>query len=342
MAAFFPILVLAPDDVADAVMASGVIARLHAEVPNAAFTIVAGPKSAPLFRELPSLERQVLVRGEGAWSRLNLGLRLRRRRWGLILDPTGGHMAGWLAAERKASSKPREGVGEHKVVSAARLLKLEGDPPPPFLFISEPTRARARALVGEGRPILAVAPGADWVGAAWPVERMTRAVVQLLSDDGPLSGGRLLIVGTPRDRSLTEELRRTLPRPMVADLTGVSDPLVVCAALAMARLYIGPAGGFTQLAAAAGTPTLGLFGPHDEALDGPWGAKARAVRGPRGLPAIRAADPALGQQVCHLLDLTVDKVVAAARELLAQTEADTETKIEPKSEPEPKPEPAHG
>jgi len=336
MAAFFPILVLAPDDMADAVMASGVIARLHAEVPNAAFTIVAGPKSAPLFRELPSLERQVLERGEDVWSGLDLWRRLRRRRWGLILDPTGGRMAGWLAAQRKAVAKPRETAGEHKVVQAARLLLLESDPPPPFLFVSEHTRARARQLVGDGRPLLAVAPGAEWVGAAWPVERLARAMVQLLSDNGPLADGRLMIVGGPDDRPLAEELRRTISRARAVDLTGETDPLTVYAALAMARLYIGPAGGFTQLAAAAGAPTLGLYGPNDEAIEGPWGAKARTVRGPRGLEAIRRADPTLSQQVCHLLDLTVDQVVTAARELLAHTEPQTETKTEPT------PEPTHG
>ena len=332
MAAFFPILLLAADDVADAVMASGVIARLHDEVPNAAFTIVAGPKSAPLFRELPSLERRVLERGNGVWSSLDLWRRLRRRRWGLILDPTGGRMAGWLAAQRKAVAKPRNQAGEHKVVQAARLLMLENEPPAPFLFVSEQTRARARELVGAGPPLLAVAPGADWVGAAWPVERMARAMVQLLSDSGPLADGRLLIVGGPEDRPLAEELRRTISRARTVDLSGEADPLTVYAALAMARLYIGPAGGFTQLAAAAGAPTLGLYGPNDEAIEGPWGAKARTVRGPRGLEAIHSADPTLSQQVCHLLDLTVDQVVTAARELLAQTETKAETKTKPKPE----------
>lgn len=328
MAAFFPILVLASDDVADAVMASGALARLHAEVPNAAFTVVAGPKSAPLFRELPSLERHVLERGKGVWASLGLWRRLRRRRWGLILDPTGGRMAGWLAAQRKAVDKPHETADLHKVVRAARLLMLESEPPPPVLFVSEHTRARARELVGEGRPLLAVAPGADWVGAAWPVERMARAAVQLLSDQGPLADGRLMIVGTPEDRSLAEELRRSVPRKQAVDLTAESDPLTIYAALAMARLYIGPAGGFTHLAAAAGTPTLALFGPNDETLEGPWGEKARTVRGPRGLQTIRAADPALSQQVCHLLDLTADQVVAAARDLLAQTQIKTEAELE--------------
>jgi ADP-heptose:LPS heptosyltransferase len=338
MAAFFPILVLAPDDVADAVMTSGVIARLHAEVPNAAFTIVAGPKSAPLFRELPSLERQVLERRRGVWSSLNLWRRLRRRRWGLILDPTGGGMAGWLAAQRKAVAKPRDQAGLHKVERAARLLAIEDEPPPPCLFVSEHTRARSRELVGDDRPLLAVAPAADWVGAGWPVERMARAMVQLLSEDGPLSGGRLMVVGTPEDRPLAEELRRTISRARTVDLAGEADPLIVYAALSMARLYIGPAGGFTQMAAAAGAPTLGLYGPNDEAIEGPWGDKARTVRGPRGLKAIHAADPTLSQQVCHLLDLTVDQVVAAARDLLAETETETKTKTKTK----PKPEPTHG
>ncbi|MEI9890723.1 MAG: glycosyltransferase family 9 protein [Caulobacteraceae bacterium] len=75
-----------------------------------------------------------------------------------------------------------------------------------------------------------------------------------------------------------------------------------------------------HLAAAAGAPTLGLFGPSDERLYGPWGANTRTVRGPRSLAQIKAKDPDLSQPVCHMMDLPAVQVTAAARELFAATE----------------------
>ena len=78
-----------------------------------------------------------------------------------------------------------------------------------------------------------------------------------------------------------------------------------------------------HLAAAAGVPTLGLFGPSDEQLYGPWGPDARVVRGPRDFEQIRAVDPGFTQALCHMMDLRVDTVVRAAEDLLAATDGDT-------------------
>ncbi len=60
---------------------------------------------------------------------------------------------------------------EHVVEEAARVLKVEDEPPGPYLFVSAETERRADELLGEQRPILALGPGADWVGKTWPAER---------------------------------------------------------------------------------------------------------------------------------------------------------------------------
>jgi ADP-heptose:LPS heptosyltransferase len=87
-------------------------------------------------------------------------------------------------------------------------------------------------------------------------------------------------------------------------------------------LFIGNDSGTMHLAAAAGAPTLGLFGPSDEQLYGPWGPNTRAVRGPRSYEQIRAVDPSFGQALCHMMDLSVETVAAAAEDLLAATEGE--------------------
>ena len=78
-----------------------------------------------------------------------------------------------------------------------------------------------------------------------------------------------------------------------------------------------------HLAAAAGAPTLGLFGPSDEALYAPWGPTAHALRGPRAFDAFLAVDPTLSHAVCHMMDLPVGEVLAAAEALIAQTAPET-------------------
>ena len=74
-----------------------------------------------------------------------------------------------------------------------------------------------------------------------------------------------------------------------------------------------------HMAAAAGAPTIGLFGPSDERLYAPWGPHTKVVRGVRRLEEIREVDHDLSQALCHMMDLPVDWVTAAAKDLLAET-----------------------
>ena len=317
----FPILFLAPADATGAILASGLLKRLHDEVEDARFTIVASAQSAPLFRDVPGLDALHVADRSRRMDVLSLWLKLRRRRWGLTLDAAGGKITNYLFAKRHGARRDPSAPPAHKVIEAARLLKLEDDPPAPYLFTSESTEARARELLGPGGAWLAMAPAARWVGAAWPVERFARTAVALIGPDGPLADARLLITGSPDDWREAESLRRSIHRDRWIDLTRHADPLLTLACLRQARLFIGGATPFTHLAAAAGAPTLGLFGPSDEAVEGPWGPKSRSVRGSRSFEAIRAADPSLDQSVCHMLDLQVESVTAAAAALLARTES---------------------
>jgi ADP-heptose:LPS heptosyltransferase len=160
-------------------------------------------------------------------------------------------------------------------------------------------------------------PAANWVGKVWPIERFAQTAKRLLGDGGAMAGGRLLILGGPDDVRAVDELRRAIPKDRVIDLTGQVDLLTAYACLKRASLFIGNDSGLMHLAAAAGTPTLGLFGPSDERLYGPGGEQARVVRGSRDFETIQAAAPGFTQALCHMMDLTVPTVVEAAREMLA-------------------------
>jgi ADP-heptose:LPS heptosyltransferase len=129
-----------------------------------------------------------------------------------------------------------------------------------------------------------------------------------------------MIVGGPDDRQAALALRTAVPRERLIDLAGRESLLVSYAALQRARLFIGNDSGLMHLAAAAGAPTLGLFGPSDERLYAPWGPKARTLRGPRSFEEIRAQDPRLNQAIRHMMELRTPAVIAAAVALIAETE----------------------
>ena len=165
-----------------------------------------------------------------------------------------------------------------------------------------------------------MAPAANWVGKTWPLERFSRVAIRLLGSDGPMRGGRLMVLGGANERKTSQGLKDCVPRSRFIDLAGQVDLVTAFACLQCARLFVGNDSGTMHLAAAAGIPTLCLFGPSDARRYAAWGPNARLVRGGRSFEEIKALDPDLNQRVCHMMDLSVDRVYEAARALLAETE----------------------
>lgn len=314
MAGRFPILYIAEAGAEDAVLSCGVLSYLVEAVPQASFTVVGSPASAPLFADTPRLDRLIVLEREGHFEWLGLWSQVRAINWGLVVDMRGSALSGQLKRGKRAVRGERE-AGVHAVELAARVLRLD-DVPAPRLYFSDETMAAADALIppGEG-PILAVAPGADWMGKQWPAERFAKVAGPLLAEDGPLKGGRLIIVGDEGDRDAAQTVRFAVKRDRVIELHGRLTPLQTAAALRRAALYVGSDSLWTQLAVAAGVPTLAVFGPSDDVERGPWGGVT--VRGPRSVDEFRKIDPRLNQAILHMNDLPAERVLKAAVKLLA-------------------------
>ena len=339
----FPILFITPSRIGDSVLCSGLIRSLVDNVPGARFTLVSSELAAPLFGEVPGLDRLIVLEKKplglhwhSLWREVN------DREWGLVVDTRGSGLSNFLNRRRRAV-RAAGGPAVHKVVEAARLLQLEADPPAPFLYTSAETEARAARLTAGRSPILAIGPAANWVGKMWPAERFAHVARNLLGAGGPLEGGRLMLLGGLADRALGQSLHGIVPKDRLIDLVGRATLLTSYAALKHARLLIGSDSGLMHMAAAAGAPTLGLFGPSDETLYAPWGPGGRTVRGPRSFADIRARDPGLNQEVCHMMELKVGTVTIAARALIAETARPALSSPESSAAPTPEPirEPVH-
>ena len=78
-------------------------------------------------------------------------------------------------------------------------------------------------------------------------------------------------------------------------------------------MYIGNDSGLMHLAAAVGTPALGLFGPSRETMYGPWGDHCASVRTEATFEALSALPGFHPSNTKSLMDsLAVDVVEEAA------------------------------
>ena len=299
------ILFISSTRIGDAVLSTGLLDHLARKHPEARFTIVCGRVAEGVFRRMPRLERLIAVekrRYSLHW--LEIWGALAFTRWDLVVDLRASAIAWllWTRERRVIQGGRRPG---HRLAHLAALLGV--DPPPlPVTWTAPEDNARAAALLPEGRPWLVLGPTANWHRKVWPADRFAELALRLTAPDGALPGAGIAILGGPGDqeRSMATPVLTALPQAL--DLVGKLDLPEVAAVLARAAVFIGNDSGLMHLAAAAGAPTLGLFGPTPSDEYGPAGPKAQAV----------LADGPPGQGAME--DLPVAWVLEAAEALLGQ------------------------
>jgi heptosyltransferase III len=278
-------------------LSTGLLDHLLRTYPNARFTVACGPVAEGVFARMPNRERTIVLdkrpyrlHWPGLWFTTATTL------WDLVVDIRGSALAWMVPTRRRAVMHRRPG---HKIAQLAAVLRL--DPPPlPVVWTAPQDNARAAVLLPADRPVVALAPTANWPPKTWPAERFA-ALFQALRA-GPLPGAIPAIFAGPGpvEREMAAPLLHLLPDAI--DLAGSLSVPEAAACLARAALFVGNDSGLMHVAAAAGAPTLGLFGPTEAAEYAPSGRRAAATT-----TATRQME-----------DLTVAQALSAATALLDQ------------------------
>ena len=124
----------------------------------------------------------------------------------------------------------------------------------------------------------------------WPLDHYKQLMPLLLAE-----GLQVVLSGSASaaDREKVAEVMSAMPSSdpaQVLDVAGLLDLNQVSALLAGARLYIGPDTSITHLAAARELPVIGLYGPVDPRIFGPW---------PQGHGASQPWVPRADRQTVH-------------------------------------------
>lgn len=307
------LLFISSTRIGDAVLSTGALAALLERHPGARVTVASGRIAASLFAAVPGLERVIPVDKRAFalhWPRLWAQTALQR--WDLIVDLRASAIAHLLwAGERKVLRRrfPRL----HRVEELARGLGLDAPCAPRIWTTPRHDQAAADLLPADDR-LLAIAPAANWLGKQWRAERFAELAKRLTAPGALLSGGRVVVFAAESERAQVQPVFAALPD--CVDLVGQADLLTVAASLARCAFFVGNDSGLMHLAAAVGTPTLGLFGPSPEWRYRPWGPRCAYVRTPESYDNL-ASRPGFPDSIdATLMDgLGVDTVEAAAAAL---------------------------
>src|SRR5271170_5080287 len=339
-----PILVVPYMWIGDFVRCHSVVSLLRHRFPERAVDILATTLCAPLADYMPGLRQAIvfdLPRSRLSLTRQNeLASRLKHEGYGtaLIMPRTWkSALAPFLAGIPQRVGFVGEArffllndlrFGERKLprmVDRCAVLALpRGAKPPdtwplPKLKISGAKIAawrERRGLTADGRPVVAFAPGAVGPSKRWPSTSYAALALQLIAD-----GISVWILGGPGEKSLAAEIAGGSG---ARDLTG-DDLRDAILALASASVAISNDSGLLHVAAALGTPSIGIFGPTSPWHWAPLNPLAAVIETKTELPC-RPCHKPVYRLVHHrcMRDISADEVLAATRRALAKVAATPE------------------
>jgi heptosyltransferase-3 len=170
-------------------------------------------------------------------------------------------------------------LGQHAAEHGLNILSplhVGVKDPVPRLTVSESSREKALRIIHEtgvpDRPMIAIHPFSLWAYKEWGANRWSR-LMGVLAERGRFA---IVLTGSPEERSRAQKIAAACRAP-VFNLAGKTPLRVLPALFQRCRLVIGVDTVALHLAAAVGTPTIGLFGPSSPVTWAPRGEEHAVV-----------------------------------------------------------------
>lgn len=343
------VLVVGPSWVGDMVMAQALYRLLRARGVEE-LHVVAPRWSLPVLERMPEVTRVIeldVAHGElGLGKRRALGKSLRAERYTrAIVLPRSAKAAlvpWWARIPRRTGFRGewrygllndvrRLDAGLDQTVKRFVVLGQEPDEP---RFESLPAELRPRLLpdrdngmrlraehgLEAGQPIAALMPGAEY-GAAkrWPTAYYGAVAAELAR-----AGAAVLVLGSAKERPLGDEVVAAANAAGVQNLCGRTSLGDVVDLLAMAEVAVSNDSGLMHVAAAAGTPTVAIYGSSSPAFTPPLSPSAESLWLALECSPCFARECPLGHLRC-LRELEPARVLAVAAALRARGAVREET-----------------
>ena len=283
------ICLIKPSALGDVVQALPLLGVLRQSFPAAAISWVVRRSFMDLLSGHPDLTEIIPFHRRGGWREsLQLLRLLRHRRFDLVFDLQGLFRTGvmtWAtgAAVRVGLESAREGAN----LACNCVLRDSGSNVPAHLRywrVAEalglpnhsrmalvPTTVAESAWLAERtrhlpRPLLAIHPGAGWETKRWPVEKF--------ADIARRFDGSVVVVGSASERGLAVRIVEATAgrRNPALNLAGETSLKQLAALLGAVDVVVSNDSGPMHLAAAMGTPVVGIFTCTSPLLSGPPGA----------------------------------------------------------------------
>lgn len=307
--------------------------------PNIQIHVVASPSNQVLLQLDPNVDR-VIVMPHGFLPMLRAIRQARTHRYDAVLACIFGKgtsigmlanlMGGRGAVKATANRDPRydayfnvqsrraaeiRSMWEKMLMLVADTFDVPDsiDGIQPYVIIPDVSQAAARQRLAElgleREQILSVNLSTQHQRNRWPIEKFHELLQEVLRRYPAL---QLLLIATPDDRPIAQQLHRLLSDNRVALYPSTKDPMEVIAVIKQSWMALTPDTGIIHMASAVGTPVVGLYvGGQAAAEWRPFGVPYRVVTSATGIP-VATIPPAEVMQALDDLAAEVSRTECAA------------------------------
>ena len=152
------------------------------------------------------------------------------------------------------------------------------------LYLAEADHEFATKYFGENKldeeKVIAIAPGGavnpgmKQFSKRWPSKRYAEAITKISEK----ISARFLFIGGPSDEEVISEITNLLPEKLkkkIVNSAGKTSIHESAALIEKCALFIGNDSGSLHIASTTNTPIIGIFGPTNPVVDGPYKLKGK-------------------------------------------------------------------
>ncbi len=327
------ILIIKLRAVGDVLLSTVVTPNLRSTFPGARIDFLTEPPSIGVLRGNPYIDETLVfdsaVMSGGALIRL-----VRRRRYDLVIDLFGNPRTALITrlsrARYRVGFRFRQRAYAYNIIVEPRGGKVHNtqfnldaleaigvpiiDRSVQFRYSHEDeeyVNRYAESAFEKGQLIVGINTGGGWYTKRWGLARYAELADRLVTQ----FDARVLLLWGPGQRTEAEHLQSLMKRaaliPPETSLTQLGALLRRCS------FVVSNDSGPMHLAAAVGTPVLGIFGPTNPMLQGPHGPQHMTVR-KEGLDCLgcNLTKCPIGN-IC-MTELTVDEVMQSVKALMVR------------------------
>jgi len=290
------VLVVRLRSIGDSVLTTPSLFALRRFLPEVQIDVLLEDWVAPVFDGLDLIDKVIMIPRTSTTARARLAREIRTKHYDVVYNLHGGTTATLLT--RATGAKHRVGFAHYqyarlhnhvapssleiwhrsKLHSVEQQLALIGwtgvpvtDRPATRLAVTESAIASVTAklhtegcrAVEDGEPFAVIHPAAAFDTKQWATEKFARVVEELAA-----RGLQSVVIVAPHEKAMVEALG-SQSSVRLTSLANLSLPEVT-ALTSRARVFVGNDSGIAHIAAAAGAPTVVIFGSSNRGHWRPW------------------------------------------------------------------------